>query len=116
MTDTAWIERLRAECARTSQRRVATRLRQMDGYPSETVLSQVLSGKYPGRTDRLRDLVEGVYLGFRVACPLLGAIGRDDCAAWQAKPFSIVNETNVQMWRACRSGCEHSRIEPEDER
>lgn len=116
MTDNEWVERLRGECARTSQRRVRERLRQADGFPSETVLSQVLGGKYPGRTDRLRDIVEGVYLGFRVDCPELGDIGRDECAGWQSQSWTPTNPTRIQMWRACRAGCPHSRIQPEDER
>lgn len=105
-----WITALRTECARTSQRKVAQRLRQPDGYPSEAILSQVLSGKYPGRTDRLQDLVEGAFMGAKVQCPVLGTIGRDTCAEHQARPYAPTNHLRIQLYRACRSGCPNSRL------
>lgn len=110
MAEELWIAALRRECTRTSQRRAANRLRQPDGYPSETVLSQVLGGKYPGRVDRLQAIVEGALLGHTVACPVLGDIGRDQCAGHQAQDYLASNALRIQLWRACRAGCPHSRL------
>lgn len=102
-----WLERLRIEAGRTSQRRVAEALRGDGGYPSETLLSQVLAGKYPGRTDKLQRLVEGFYLGATVACPVLGDISRYSCEHHQSAPFAASNAFRVALYRACRD-CEHA--------
>lgn len=102
-----WLETLREAVAKTSQRRVVEALRGGNGYPSETLLSQVLSGKYKGRTERLQRLVEGHYLGCTVDCPVLGEITRDRCDHEQRKPFYATNPQRVALFRACR-GCEHN--------
>lgn len=109
-----WLYRLRQEVDRTSQRRVAVALRGDNGYPSETLLSQVLSGKYPGQTGRLQRLVEGHYLGHTVACPVLGEISRADCEHNQVKPFAATNPQRVALFRACRV-CPNATGEPEHE-
>lgn len=108
-----WLARLRQEVARTSQRRVADALRGDNGYPSETLLSQVLNGKYPGQTGRLQRLVEGHYLGHTVACPVLGEISRADCEHHQVRPFAATNPQRVDLFRACRGGCPHAHGEPD---
>ena len=97
-----WLARLRAEVTRTSQRQVAAALRDGGGYPSDTLISQVLSGKYQGRTDKLRRLVEGYYLGATVACPVLGDISRHVCEHTQSLPFSPSNFRRIELYRACR--------------
>jgi hypothetical protein len=78
-------------------------LRGGNGYPSETLISQVLSGKYKGRTARLQRLVEGYYLGATVACPVLGEITRDACDHEQRKPFYATNPQRIALFRACRT-------------
>lgn len=102
----AWIERLRQEVGNTSQRRVAELLRNGagsgSGYPSETLISQVLAGKYPGRTDKLQRLVEGYYLGATVQCPVLGSISRHTCVHHQSRSFDATNYLRIQLYRACR--------------
>lgn len=105
-----WLDTLRRACEASSQRRVSDRLRRITAcsYPSETVISQVLSGTYPGRTERLRDLVESAYLGATVDCPILGEIAREDCHTHQRKPFAATNPIAVQLYRACR-GCPNRR-------
>lgn len=106
----AWLDRLRLEVGRSSQRKVAEALRNGDGsgYPSETLLSQVLSGKYQGRTDKLRRLVEGYYLGATVDCPVLGRISRHHCEHTQGQPFVASNFQRIQLYRACRT-CPQAR-------
>jgi hypothetical protein len=106
-----WVSALREACARTSQGRVAEHLRQPDGYPSPAVINQVLRGRYQGRIDRLRGLVEGEYLGVTVPCPVLGEISRRDCLEHQARPFASTNFRRIQLFRACRGGCPHSCLE-----
>lgn len=107
----AWLAALQSAVSSSSQAAVARRLRQSDGFPSHAVISQVLSGKYQGRTERLQAVVEGVLLSKTVPCPVLGEIGRDQCDDWQTKPFATSNATRLQVFRACRSGCPHSRLQ-----
>lgn len=105
-----WLAVLRQQCQATSQTAVAQRLRQADGYPSAAVINQALKGKYAGNIDRLRALVEGVYLGKTVVCPVVGEIARSDCEAHQRAPFAATNPLRVRLYRACRSGCPHSKL------
>jgi hypothetical protein len=116
MTDSPhWLALLKRECARTSQARVAGILRDAggDAYPSSSVVSQVCNDRYPGRTERLKALVEGVYRGIKVECPVYGEIGSDRCDAYQHAPYSGANPYRVAVYRACRSGCPYSRLEDE---
>jgi hypothetical protein len=105
-TDPNWLATLRAEVTRTSLRRVAKALRGGNGYPSETLLSQVLNGKYSGQTTRLQRLVEGHYHGLTVACPVLGEITRDRCDGEQRRPWAPTNFQRIELFRACRR-CQH---------
>lgn len=108
--DQEWLRILRARCAKTSQTRVAEELRQRGGFPSPTVINQVLQDKYPsdkGR-ERLRDLVRGRYMGVTVNCPVLAEIGLDKCAWWQVQPRLAINPLRTQMYRACRD-CPNNR-------
>ncbi|WP_295582217.1 XRE family transcriptional regulator [uncultured Lamprocystis sp.] len=108
-----WLERLRWECEQTSQARVVRQLRAASGcrFPSGTLISQVLNGCYPGRTARLQLLVDGLYGGVTVWCPVLGDITTDRCDANQHAPFSTVNPLRVMLYRACRNGCPNSRLD-----
>ena len=106
-----WLETLRAEVGKASLKRVAEKLRGGNGYPSETLISQVLNGKYKGKTDRLQRLVEGYFHGATVACPVMGDITRDQCDHEQRKPFAATNHTRISLFRACRGGCPHSTLE-----
>ena len=106
-----WIERLRTLCAERGRSAVLAQLRDASGsaYPSATIIGLVLSGTYPSDPARLRALVEGLYCGATVDCPVLGTIGRDQCEYHQGRPFSTANPMQVAVWRACRDGCELSR-------
>lgn len=104
-----WIETLRQACERESQSRVAARL----GYSAATV-NQVLKGVYKGRLDRVQERVESVLVGGRlVDCPVLGEIPRHECLDHQGQPFAATNPQRVRLYRACRSGCPHSRLKEE---
>jgi hypothetical protein len=108
-----WLDILRAEVARTSQARVVRALKDAtgNGYPSPTVISQVLSENYPGSTERLAAIVLGLWGHATVDCPVLGEIGTDACQRHQHAKFSTANPQRVTMYRACRAGCPHSRLE-----
>ncbi|MEJ1381370.1 MAG: XRE family transcriptional regulator [Candidatus Sedimenticola sp. (ex Thyasira tokunagai)] len=108
-----WLTVLGEACGRTSQSRVAAKLRQVDGFPSATVINQVLKSKYPGRTDRLQALVEGVYMNHTCNCPVVGDITTDQCEAYQVREFAATNPTRVRLYQSCRNGCLHSRIKEE---
>lgn len=111
MADADWLDVLRAECAKASLRKVADKLRGGNGYPSTTLLSQVLSGTYSGQTDRLERLVKGYFMGDSVRCPVLGAITRDACDHHQHAKFLASNAHRIALYRACRAGCANSHVE-----
>ena len=100
-----WLKRLRAECARTSQAKVAAAL----GY-SSSVVNQVLAGAYEGDLKAVQKAFEGAFLGAVVDCPVLGRLAAHRCLAHQRAPFAATNPTRVALYRACRGGCPHSRL------
>lgn len=108
-----WLDTLRRACERTSQAQVGRRLRDASGsgFPSDSVVSQVINGRYPGRTDRIEVMVSGLWGGATVVCPVLGTIGAEQCDAHQYRPYSGANPNRVALFRACRGGCPHSRLE-----
>ena len=101
-----WIEALAAACERESQSRVALRI----GYSPATV-SQVLHGKYRGDVGAVEQAVRGALMEQSVLCPgLRREIPMDRCIAAQRAPYSSSNHMRVTLYRACRSGCAHSRL------
>ena len=101
-----WLIVLREQVNARSQSRVAAEL-----SVSKTMISQVLNGKYPADPADLRRKVEGHYLHRTVTCPVLGVIPVHECEAHQQREFSATNPQRVRLYRACRSGCPHSRLE-----
>lgn len=106
-----WVEALAAECAATSQNRVAKRLGR-----SATLVSNVLANKYEGDMEAVEDLFSGVFLSARVECPALGLIPINECRQWRekARQFVNVNALRVRMYRACVN-CPRNRKEPPNE-
>jgi DNA-binding transcriptional regulator YdaS (Cro superfamily) len=100
-----WIEALRAECARTSQRRTAERL-----GVSTSMINQVLNGSYRADTSRLEARVRGELLAETVTCPVAGVITRRACQDHQAREFASTNPVRVALYRACRAGCPNSGL------
>ena len=45
-----------------------------------------------------------------VECPVLGEIPADRCLLEQRKPQAASSPQRLRLYRACRSGCPHSRI------
>ena len=104
MTD--WINTLRAEAERTSQGRAGAKI----GY-SATVVSRVTGGTYQRDLGSVEAAVRGALMGETVDCPVIGEIPRNRCIDHQRKPFSATSPMRVALYRACRAGCPHSRLE-----
>jgi hypothetical protein len=100
-----WVERLRHECERSSQAQVA----RLVGYSSTTIL-RVLNGTYEGDLAAVRKAVEGALMGATVVCPVEREIPSNQCLENQKAPFAATNPTRVALYKACRSGCPHSRL------
>lgn len=79
------------------------------GY-SPSLVSHVIANSYPADMPPVFDRIRGALLGDTVTCPVLGEIGRDLCLIEQKKPFATSNSARARLFRACRSGCPHSRL------
>jgi hypothetical protein len=103
-----WLDVLRAEVAAASLSTVSRKL----GI-SRTAISQLCNDKYPGDLVRMQQLVEGVYMGHTVVCPILGNIPSHQCLANQRRSAGEVSNSpmDIKLWKACRSGCPHSQVE-----
>ncbi len=100
-----WIDELKQECERTSQNRAAKRL-----GVSAAQISQVLSGSYPGKADRLEARVRGELMGSVVNCPVVGDLNRRTCADYQELPFAGTSPIRVRLYKTCRGGCPFSSL------
>lgn len=100
----AWYKALVAEVDRTSQVRVAKRLR-----ISGSTVNQLLKGTYPSDVARMKSRIEGELLNKTVHCPVLGEISTRRCQDEQARPFAATNPQRVAVYMACRNGCPHSK-------
>lgn len=100
-----WVEALANEASATSGEAAADRI----GY-SGAVVSSVLANKYKGRLDNVEARVRGALMGETVNCPVLGDITRDRCLDEQKCGFSTSSSVRARIYRACRAGCQNSRI------
>lgn len=104
-----WVAELASECdARGSQEAVGKAI----GY-SASVVNQVLQNKYKGALDKVAHAVRGALMGATVACPVAGTLRRDLCLKEQDMPLHSGDPGRADFWRACRSGCPHSRLKQE---
>jgi len=103
-----WIVRLAEECERTSASDVARRL----GY-SVAVISGVVLASYKGDVGKVEAKARGAYMGELVDCPILGEIERDRCISEQNHRHAATSANRARLYRACRNGCEHSRLKRE---
>lgn len=101
----AWITVLAEECDLTSQARAGRRI----GY-SASVVNGALKRSYKGSLSDVQRAVEGALMGATVDCPVLGEIPKNQCLEYQRQPLAATNPVRVRLWRACRGGCPHSRI------
>ena len=100
-----WVEALAIQANVSSATEVAARL----SY-SVAVVSSVCRASYKGDLKRVEEKVRGAYMGVVVECPVLGEIARDRCLDEQAKSFSGTSALRTRTFRACRNGCQHSRL------
>lgn len=99
MTD--WMQVLRDECARASQRAVADRI-----GVSQSTINQVLRGTYKGRLFRIEERVRGELMHKTLECPVLGEISRRRCQDEQQRGFSASSPQRVQLYTTCPH-CRH---------
>jgi len=99
-----WIEELADLADREGLKGAEKRI----GYAGSTI-SQVLSNNYNGVLAKVEQRVRGALMGATVICPVLDEMRRDVCLDWQGKPFAATSSLRVAMYRACRSGCPHSK-------
>jgi len=93
-----WVMALAAECASSSQNRVAVRMGR-----SASLVSQVLRNKYPGDLTAVEEAFNGAFRSITIACPALGPISPRACGDWRrsAAAFHNTNAMRVRMYRAC---------------
>ena len=105
--ESSWITALRKACAETTQAAVARKL-----GVSPAMISQALKGVYKGDIARLQTLVEGELMAQVVDCPVIGPLLKHRCMEHQTRDrrFATANPLKMQLYRACRSGCPHSKL------
>ena len=105
-----WLTVLRKTCDETSQAAVARRL-----GVSPALVNQLLKGSYKGDIERLQKLVEGSLMNQFVMCPVLDKMAKHKCQAHQERTleYAVANPIYVQLYRACRAGCLHSKLTKE---
>lgn len=105
-----WVRELAREASRTTGARAAKRV----GY-SPAVLSHVLANDYTGDMSRVELKVRGALMNETVICPIVGEIGQDRCLDEQRMGHTGASSVRAKLYRACRSGCPHSRIPGQEE-
>jgi len=90
-----------------SQRQVAALLR-----VSPTTINLLVNNKYSPRshTEMEAKVRASALMLTIVVCPVLGVLGRPECRAKQAEPLVTCNPLSVQLYKACRGGCQYSDI------
>ncbi|MFZ5428077.1 MAG: transcriptional regulator [Thermodesulfobacteriota bacterium] len=106
-----WVEALATACDEYSQRQVAVKL----GYSAGTV-NAVVNNKWPAKTEAIEAAVREHLMASTVICPVQGEIRLAACRDNQALPFATTNNMRVRLYHACRSGCQHSRLDHESAR
>ena len=98
-----WIGALADACDRGSQRQVAELLR-----VSPTTVSLILANKWAPRSHaEMEERVRASALMVRiVVCSVLGVLSRAECRQRQTAELVTCNPVSVQLYRACRAGCQ----------
>lgn len=100
-----WVRTLAEEATATSGTLAAGKI----GY-SPAVVSHVFANTYKGDIEAVEAKVRGALMGETVICPVLGEIGRNHCLDEQRKPRVATSSIRSKVWRACRAGCQNSRL------
>jgi hypothetical protein len=92
-----WLDLLREAVDASSQTTVAQKL-----DVARTTVSLVLSGKYPGKTDRVAVRVMNVY--GQVKCTHTGQpISLTVCVSYTERRAPLNNPMELSHWRTCRT-------------
>ncbi|RZF83736.1 transcriptional regulator [Pseudoalteromonas sp. CO325X] len=105
MSSSNWLEVLQQEVDTHGLSRVAQKLNM-----SKATVSQVLKGKYNASTQTIEQKVNGAFMAKEVCCPIIGDIPINVCLDHQSRKFAATNHIRVQLYKACRGDCPHSRI------
>ncbi|SDF70816.1 hypothetical protein PUH89_12855 [Rhodobacter capsulatus] len=102
-----WVSLLAAQCAKSSQNKVAKRLNR-----SAALVSAVLRNRYEGDMGAVEEVVRGVFELATVSCPAQGELQTNICRDFQlaARKYSDINSEMIRMYRACNS-CPRYRAE-----
>jgi hypothetical protein len=102
-----WVLVLATACDRSSQNMVAKKL----GY-SASVISAVLKRSYKGAYTAVEKTIRGKLMAETLDCPVLGELQQDICLRHQkiAMQLNPTSALRVQLAKACRGGCVHSRL------
>lgn len=100
-----WVKEWALEANRTNGTLAAKRV----NY-SLAVFSHVMANNYTGDIARVEQKVRGALMGMTVMCPVYGELGRDRCLDEQKMGRTGASSVRARVYRACRSGCPHSRI------
>jgi hypothetical protein len=102
-----WVSVLATACDRSSQNNVAKKM----GY-SASVISAVLNQCYKGAYNAVEQTIRGKLMSETLECPILGALKQDICLAHQKRAMNPNPNSGLRMQvsRACRGGCPHSRL------
>ena len=82
----------------SSQTKVALALK-----VSTSVVSQLLTDKYPGDTPTMAERIQGLYMSATVQCPVMGELGRNHCLEYQRRPAAFTNPTRAALNQACKT-------------
>lgn len=98
------------EWARYANRNTGTLAAKKVNYSLAT-FSYVMANKYTGDIQRVELKVRGALMSETVMCPIVGEIGRDRCLDEQKMGHTGASSVRAKIYRACRGGCPHSRIQ-----
>jgi hypothetical protein len=100
-----WLDELKQQVESTS---LATAAHAMG--VSKTAISLLLAEKYGADTSKMQALVESVFMGHKIDCPILGSLPKHKCKQHQHCTHVGSQPQQIRLWKACRSGCPHSQL------
>ena len=100
-----WVDELKRQVENSSLGAVAKAM-----GVSKAMISLVVNGKYKGNMANVKSLVESVFMGYTVTCPVLGQIPKHKCTETQNTKHVSSSPNAIRLWKACRSDCTHSQL------
>jgi len=77
----------------------------------DITLSRIIKNQFYGNSSKIQETIEGLFSDLVVECPVLGDIPYSKCIKQQRSEFSSANSVKIQLYKACRTGCPHSKLE-----